>query len=323
MRRFLFAGQYGLWMCYDLNMVWFILAATAPLIWSFLNHADKYLVSKFPSISGVGGLITFSSLFPVLFLPVILFFDHTLFTVPSGDRIILALSGVAITLGNFFAMKALEKDDPSYVVPFWQLSPVFAYILGYFFLGEILSRQQILGGIIIIAGAAVLSLEFERDFRPKFRPVLLMTLSSLCFAISDTLFKKIGADTSFISSFFWNQIGVAAFGLAFFLCVRRYREDALRIILTKHKSILGINIATELLLVIANAINYFAMLLAPISLVLLVNYSSQPLFVFTLGLVLSLYFPHILTEKIARGHLAQKLLCIAIMGVGIYMIYNV
>jgi drug/metabolite transporter (DMT)-like permease len=303
-------------------MNWFLVAIIAPLIWSFLNHADKYLVSKFHSVSGVGGLVTFSSIFSVVLLPFVLFFRPDVLHVSLGDGILLIASGAVFTLAVLFSMFALEKDDASYIVPFWQLTPVFAYVLGFFFLGETLLQHQIMGGAIVILGAVILSFEFKEGIRFNTRPVVFMILSSLCLAISDVIFKGVSFEGDFWSSIFWNQIGMTLFGLVCFVLIRTYRTDFLQIVRSKNKKLLSINIVGEILLVTANVVNYFAMLLAPVSLVLLVNYSFQPLFVFAEGVLLSVFLPHIATERLNKGHITQKILSIAIMGIGIYFVYN-
>ena len=46
------------------------------------------------------------------------------------------------------------------VAPFFQTVPLFGYALAYFVLGERLSRLQVTGGLLIVAGTLIVSLRF-------------------------------------------------------------------------------------------------------------------------------------------------------------------
>jgi hypothetical protein len=70
---------------------------------------------------------------------------------------------------------------------------------------------------------------------------------------------------------------------------------------------------------VSEAVTLYATLLAPVALVLLVN-SFQPLFVFTLGIALTLFFPRVAKESLGRMKLLQKGAGIGLMLVGGYLI---
>ena len=66
---------------------------------------------------------------------------------------------------------------------------------------------------------------------------------------------------------------------------------------------------------ISEAITFYATLLAPVALVLLVN-SFQHLSVFTFGVVLTLFFPRVTKESLDRMKMLQKGVGIGLMLVG-------
>ncbi len=304
-------------------MNWFLMSLIAPFLWSILNHADKFLISKYSKNGGIGGLVIYSSLFAVFALPVAFYFDQGIFSLNPFSILVLIATGLCYLFGILFYMHALEKDDASYVVAFWQFVPIFAYILGIIFLEEKLSSLKIIGSIITILGATILSLEFEEGKRFKSKVVLLMILSSLFLALSDVLFKyKALEETSFWVSIFWNQVGMTLFGICAFLLVKNYRKDFLHIVKHDNKIITGINLGGETIQTVASIFNYSATLLAPIALVLVTSYTFQPLFVFLEGILLTLLLPKIVKEKISRKHLIQKFLSIIIMSIGVYLIYS-
>lgn len=52
---------------------------------------------------------------------------------------------------------ALNIDEASFVTPFYQTVPIFAYFVGYFVLGETITLAQGLGSLVVIVGALALS----------------------------------------------------------------------------------------------------------------------------------------------------------------------
>ena len=84
-------------------------------------------------------------------------------------------------------------------------------------------------------------------------------------------------------------------------------------------TVLTLNGINEIVNIIAKLSFNFASLLAPITLTWIVN-GFQPFFVFAYGVILTVFFPHISQEKIGGKHLAQKLIAIIVMFVGVYFL---
>jgi len=55
-------------------MNWFLIALIAPIVWSIVNHIDKYMLSKYLKERGLGALLIFSALSSVIILPFVLYF---------------------------------------------------------------------------------------------------------------------------------------------------------------------------------------------------------------------------------------------------------
>lgn len=301
-------------------MHWIFVALIPPIIWSVINHADKYLVSKYAHHSGPGGLAVYSSIFAIFVIPVIFLIDQDVTSISFWSGFGLACSGLLIAVAITFYLYALDRDDASHVVPFWFLIPVFAYVLGFVFLGESLESIKIIGAAVTLVGAILLSLEFDEGVKVKMVTALLMVASGLCIALSETLFKGLTETSSFWQSAFWNQVGMVFFGLFCIAFVAPFRRDFLRIARVRTAEVVTINVAGETGQTIATAVSYYSVLLAPLSLVLLMSYTFQPLFVFIEGIIITRFFPKIAQEKLSRRHIYQKLGSIVIMCIGVYMI---
>lgn len=300
-------------------MNWFLLSVAAPLFWSVLNHVDKYLVSKYKNEVGVGGLAVTSSIFAVFVVPIVYFIDPAVIHADALTVALLVITGVMLSVAILLYLYALDRDDASHVVPFWFLIPVFAYVLGIVVLGEHIITGKILASVIVLLGAFILSLEFDQGFRIKKHTPLLMIGSSLLLALSDVIFKKYALESSFAVSVFWNQAGMTLFGVFCLIFITKFRRDFIKICKEK-KIIWALNIGGEIVQSFATIINFYAMLIAPVALVLVVNYTFQPLFVFAIGIFMTLFFPHISKEHITKGHIVQKVSALIVMTVGIYLL---
>ena len=302
-------------------MSWFFVALIAPLLWSLVNHCDKFILSRYFKGGGSGGLMIFSGVVGLpLAVALFIFFPEVL-SVSITDALILIGTGLLYNIGVYLYLLALEHEDASYIVPFWQLVPVFSYFIGIFVLGEYISSSKILSGIVVLVGALILSIEFDRGyFRINRRTVKIMVASSLALALSYTLFKKSTIDdSSFILSMFWNQFGFFLFGALCFM-VPKYRGEFLNVIDQNSSGVLGLNIVEQAVETIGVMASNFSVLLAPAALVILVEYTAQPFFVFAEGIILTILFPQFVKEDISHGNLAQKFVSIIIMAIGLYMI---
>lgn len=299
----------------------------APAMYAVCNHIDKYLIEKYLSKDeqkkeDVGSLILFSTLFAVIVLPIIVIFEPSVLRVSPLSGLYLVLNGVVVTGAIIFYLYALEKDEASIVMPFFQLIPVFGYGLALLILDETLSSAQIISSLIIILAAVALSFDLTGEkIKIRGHVILFSTLASLLYALSDVIFKKIAVTDGFWLSSFWQYGGVLIAGLIIFVSVKSYRQDFLNVFKRSKKPVIFLNFFSESISIVADLILRYAFLLAPIVLVMVANV-FQPFFVFVYGIILTVFFPKISTEKLSRKHLIQKFLAIIVMIVGAYFLYR-
>lgn len=303
---------------------WFFIALLSPFLWGIVNHADKYLLSRYLMHTGVGAILVFSCLFSFILLPFIASFtDACITSIDFYPAIGLMGIGALNAFGFYFYLITIEQEEASVVIPLLQLGPVFSYALGYCILGEVLSPTQIVASLVILIGVVILSVDIDLENKIRIKKALLLTmcLSALLFALSDTVFKYITLEGSFWTSTFWQYGGVTLVGISCVVFIPKYRRQFYTMLRANKKGVLSINIGSEALYLLGNLANNFAILLAPVALVATVC-SSQPLFVFITGTLLTIFFPHIATEKISRWHLIQKMVAILIIVAGSWWLYS-
>ncbi|KKT19518.1 MAG: hypothetical protein UW07_C0018G0003 [Candidatus Nomurabacteria bacterium GW2011_GWF2_43_8] len=307
-------------------MNWFFIAILAPIFWSANTHFDKFILSKYGKGRGVGSVFLFSTFFSLFFAAAIFVLKHTEIILYSNSQnfFLFLIPGFLNAFGLYFYLKSLKTEESSVVVALFQLSPVFAYFLGYIFLGEVLTLVQIFASVAILIGAGILSFDIEKvegKVLIKWEMICFILLSALFFAFNDVLFKKFTIyGGSFAVSLFWQHFGIFIIGISFFLFLKNFREDFFSLIKMNRIKIFLLNGFSEFFYVLGNLISNFATLLAPVALILVVN-TYQTVFTFIIGISLTLFFPHIITEKISSRHLLQRMLAIVIILIGSYFLY--
>ncbi|MFA5937049.1 MAG: EamA family transporter [Candidatus Paceibacterota bacterium] len=307
-------------------MNWFFIAILAPIFWSINTHFDKFILSKYSKGRSVGSVFLFSTLFSIFILIAIFIFKYKEIILYSSFRnfLLFLIPGVFSALGLYFYLQSLKNEESSVVVALYQTSPVFAYLLGYIFLGEVLTLTQVLASLIILIGVGILSFDLEKiegKLSVKWKMVSFILLSALFFAFNDVLFKKFTIfQGSFVTSFFWQHLGIFIVGLSFFLFYKDLREDFFSLVKKNHVKIFVLNGFSEFFYTLGNFLSNLATLFAPVVLVLVVN-TYQTVFTFIIGISLTLFLPHIITEKISKRHLAHRILAIFIILIGSYFLY--
>lgn len=304
-------------------MTWFFLALIGPFLYAVTNFIDKVLLEKYFKQGGVGTLLIFSALLSSLALPLLFLFDPTVLQVSLFNMAVLAGVGILNFLILFFYLKALENEEVSITVIFYQLVPVFAFGLGYVILGETLTTLQIVAMGIIILGTSIISFEVDNEsgFRLRRKTILYMLAASFCWALGSVIFKAVALEENVVRSLFWEHLMLTVIGIGLLVFIRSYRTHFIEAIRTNSRAIISLNFLNESIFMLANAVFAFAYLLAPIALVLLAE-SYQPLFALAIGIVMTVFFPKIITEKIHIKHLWQKGFAIILTGLGTYLLFH-
>lgn len=302
-------------------MNWFLIALLPPALWSITNHLDKYLISKYIKGGGVGALMIFSSLIGLVLLPFIYIFHPNVFNIQPVTALLIALNAFLYILAVLPYFYALQKDEASIVVPLFQFIPVISYVLAYLVLKETLLPKQVIGGVLIMLGGIGISLELVegKKVRLKTEVFWLMMLSSLFFALNFTFFKFFALEENFWVTSFWEYVGFVLFATILLLFVKPYRKEFIEVMRVNRVQVLSLNGFNEVVNIIAKLAFNFASLLAPVTMIWIVN-GFQPFFVFVYGVILTLFFPHISKESITKKHLTQKIIAILIMFAGTYFL---
>ena len=298
-------------------MQWFFIALGAPFLWALVNISDQYLVAKYSTGKrGSGGLVLFSSFIGIFVAMVIGIFVSGIFSIPFLDKILLIITGGITIAWIILYLFTLEIEDVTVVVPWFLTIPIFGYVLGYIFLGETLSNQQMVGSLVVLFGVLLISTDFSGQKRKyKWLPVLYMLVACFLLAIAGVIFKYVTISGNFWISSFWEYAGLGAFGVLIYLFIPKYREEFMLMNRQGGRKIFTLNTISEVLTITGNLLTNYAILLAPVTMVYLVG-SFQPAIVLFLTLFATKFFPKIIKEDLREHILLPKIIAIAIMILG-------
>ena len=299
-----------------------LLAILAGFIWASTNHIDKYLISKVTKNGDYKGLLVFSSFVSgLLLLPVFLFFTNFNIEINLISLLYIFLAVITSTIAIVFYYLAIEKNDTSLVIAIFQIIPVFVYILGFIFLNEKLTVNQVVGGIIILFSSIFITFNFEKltFSKEKKKALFLMLGSSILYAAEHVLFKLALLKTDFnVVNVWFNIILVVVGGML--LILKNFRTSFLNLVKTNGKKVFGLNLFNEVWYQIGNVSVNYAITLSPVAIVSIIGSGTQPIFVFLIGIIGFVLFPKIFDEAV-KEDLFQKIICILFGVAGLIIFY--
>jgi len=148
--------------------------------------------------------------------------------------------------------------------------------------------------------------------------MLLMLVCALALAVSSVIFKAFAEQDEFWTTAFWSYAGEALFGLGV-LMLPALRREFFGLFRRHPGAVMGINAANELINLGGNLGARYALLLAPLSLVQAIS-STTTLFIFAIGVCLTLFLPRFGREDLSARNLAQKGISAALITAGVVLV---
>jgi drug/metabolite transporter (DMT)-like permease len=304
---------------------WVYIGLLAQLLWVIGNLLDKYLIETFfkgedDEDESTGTLLIFSALFSLLLsCGIWLLWSDTIATDSQT-----ALWGLGIGLANVVwllaYLYAIAKSELTTTVPIFQTIPLFGFIYGFILLGETVTTMQFIAASSLLVGSFVLSYNFTAR-TVNWMPLLLMLLASATLSLEDVLFKVVAIDNNFVTSAFWQGIGLGISGILLYLCVPNYRRQFNSFLRGSGRTIWGVSFINEVFDNAATLVFSYAVIIGPIMLVQSVN-AYQPITLLIVSYVIAVFFGNYLREDISYVSMFQKFLGIGLITVASLWLYN-
>ncbi len=299
-------------------MSWLIIAVSAYFLLAVCSLIDKYLLSgPLPVPEAYTFYLGILEGLALILIPFVGF------SVPRPFQIFLSfLSGAAFVYAIFWYTKALRRFEASRVVPaIGGLIPSFTFILTYFLSKgkENISLIGVVALLLLIAGSVIFTL--RKDKFVTLKSLELSAISAFFFSLSFVLSKYVYMSQPFWSGFILIKLGGFLMALIFILSKKVREEVFVRQRLFKKRTA-GIFISDQAIGAGANILENWAIALAPLVYISVINalQGIQYVFLLIFTVFLSLKFPKILKEEISRKVIFQKIIAVSLIGLGLFVL---
>lgn len=291
-------------------MMWVVFTLLNIFLWSFGNIIDKVLLNKI--IKNPFSYYIFAIILQSIFIFLIFLVIQPTFSL--NILFLSFFSGLLGTTAFLLFMIALQKEEASIVIPLSYLGNVFIVILSYIFLNESFGLSKYVGIAFLILGAIVLSYKKSKTKKLHFTPALIyVILSSVIFA-SGTVFNKYALN--FVDPWTFTVFGISASYIVSLLLLLKkgIRKDFLKTLKISKKYYFVATIS-QFFGVFGFIALLIALSLGPATLVSSIG-ASKPLVILILTIILSVFLPNILKEKIDRKNMVIKVFSTILIIVG-------
>jgi hypothetical protein len=298
-------------------MLWLIAATSAYLILAIVFLVDKYLLTG--SIPNPKVYTFYIGALGILVLALIPFVS---FSVPESGQIILSLlAGASFIYGIFWFNKALKLFEASRVVPaVGGILPILSFLLIYIFSGgkEVFKILEFSAFILLVLGSVLITYKGTGISLKSFR---MSIVAAFFLALSFVLTKYVYMAQPFWSGYIWIRIGSFLMVMSF-LFAWEVRDELFKVKMSFPKKTAAIFLSNQAAGAGANILQNWAIALAPLIFVPVINalQGIQYVFLLAFAVLLSLKFPQILKEEVSKGVIIQKITAILLIGSGLILL---
>ncbi|MCX6723714.1 MAG: hypothetical protein NT155_00890 [Candidatus Staskawiczbacteria bacterium] len=292
---------------------WLVTIISAYLFFAFASLCDKLVLAGKPKPASYTFYVGAFSLFVVFLMP------FTKFGFPSSGELIWVVLDAVVHIAGLYAMfVAIQRFDVSKVVAtIGATQPIFILLLTWFFWGpQAIPAIDILAFGILFLGSIIISVEKNSKVTADYLKITV--ISSLMFSLDYIFSKIVFLDQPFLQGIIWIRIFVFLLVLLFLLSRKSRKEILSRQTLSNKKTQIAF-FAAQLLGGAANFLQSLAISLAPVAFLATVNSlrGIQYVFLFIATLITSIFLPKILKETLSKKVVAQKVISIALIAVGL------
>lgn len=217
-------------------------------------------------------------------------------------------------------LKAIQKDEPTQVIIYYQLVPVFGLAAGWLLLGETVNGGQGIAMAVILLGTTMMTFGLVKG-KVSFalHTFFYMIPAAAVWGFELAIFKLAALEVNEWHALFWKHIVLALLGVILFLTVPSYRKSFLFVMKSNSGTVLGLNLFNEVTYMIGTISVAVAVMPEDVAIVLIPE-TFQSIFVFAIALFLVKFLPKYASESFDLKHTFKKMTSIAVTLLGTYLL---
>lgn len=295
---------------------WLLVIILAYLFFGLASLGDKLILSGAPKPRAYTFYVGVAGLSVLLFIP------FMQFNFPGRESIYwIILESAIYILGVYATFSAVKRFEVSKVaVTIGATQPMFVFAMTWLFWGgQIMSKTHIFAFAFLLLGSIAISL--EKKFKAANGYLKITLLASFIFSVDYVITKIIFLAEPFLLGLFWMRL-FSFLLVLFFLFIRNAREEIFSKQTFLNKKAASLLALTQTAGGVANILQAFAISLAPVAFLPILNSlrGVQYAFLFIMTLVLSLFLPKILKEEVSKTIILQKTLSIILIAAGLALL---
>ena len=289
-------------------------ALLSPFIWAGSQILDSHVSNNlFKKNSSVIFYLGLTNLFV---LPLIVWWGGVeVLHFPTSVWPIIVLAAALEVGYQIPYFLALKRMDVSIIAAMFSFGRIFMPVLAYLIVGEELSLIQYIGFFVIIGATMVLNLKRTDRLRLDIS-FYLMLCASFMTVLGSVISKKALDDMNWLSCSFYYILVSDGFMLGMLLIPKLRREIVSDFHIFKQK--FKLLMFMEVLDRSASLTSMLALSLLPVVVKSALG-STQPIFVLMYGYILYYFFGSRFKENLTRSELVKKLICFAVIIVGVVL----
>jgi drug/metabolite transporter (DMT)-like permease len=292
-------------------MFWFIIAVSSYFIFAVASLIDKYLLA-----GPVGNPKVYAFYIGVLGTAALFLIPFIDFRLLEPKQLFFAfIAGGSFTLALFWFFKGLKSFELSRIIPaVGGILPIFTFLLiSLFSRGrETLGFLEMISLGLLILGSVLIS--YDKSKRFSLGSLRISAIAAFLFAFSFVFSKYVYLEYPFLLGLIWIKLGGALAALALLLD-RQLRKELFGQKAGLEKKTAAIFISGQALGAGAGILQNWAVALAPLIYLALVNALQGIQYVFLLAFV-AIFFK----KEISKETIFQKIIAILLIGAGLALL---
>src|SRR3989338_7929938 len=294
---------------------WLYLALIAHFLYALVFVFDKYILSRpIKSSLSYAFYTSFAGGFIAIIIP---FFE---FRVLEPANILYALAaGAGFSWALVLFYRTLQISEASRSVPFvGALVPIATLIFSFPMGLEKLAGQHILSFIFLVGGGFLIVFGYKNDHFWSTKNLVYAIGAAFLFGFSFAVTKLVFEHTNFVSGLIWTRWGGFLFSILI-LIKKKWREDIFETTLLSNEKTAAWFFSSKIFGATAVILQNYAIFLGSVVLVNSMQ-STQYLFLLLLAGFLSVKLPKTFKESLDKAAIAQKIIAIIIIGIGLVIL---